>query len=223
MNGKRDWAVSASILSCRHTAIGEGVRRAEAAGAGFIHIDIMDGDYVDNMTVGPKLFDELKEICSLPLSVHLETGRPERFFRLFRETGADVITFQTDACSNPLHLIGEIKKSGKQVGAAIGPAYGIESVRYILPYLDYVNVMSVEPGYAGQRFEPSVYGKLRELRALLTENGYGARVSVDGGVNAENIPLLLEAGADILICGSSAFQNDTVEENIARLLHAGGA
>ena len=183
----------------------------------------MDGDYVDNMTFGPKLIDELKELCSLPLSVHLETGRPERFFRLFRDTKADIVSFQVDACSNPLHLIGEIRASGKQVGAAIGPAYGIETVRYILPYLDYVNVMSVEPGYAGQRFEPSVYGKLRELRALLTENGYGARVSVDGGVNEGNIPLLLEAGADILICGSSAFRNDTIEENIARLLRAGNS
>ncbi len=223
MSGRKDWAVSASILSCRHAAIGEGVRRAQNAGAGFIHIDIMDGDYVDNMTFGPKLVDELKEIVSLPLSVHLETGRPERFFRLFRDSKADIVTFQIDACSNPLHLIGEIRASGKQVGAAIGPAYGIESVRYILPYLDYVNVMSVEPGYAGQRFEPSVYGKLRALRGQIAENGYGTRLSVDGGVNAANASLLLEAGADILICGSSAFQNDAVEENIARLLRAGGA
>lgn len=215
-------AIAASILGCKHAAIGEAVKRAEAAGADSIHIDVMDGDYVDNLSFGPQLVHELGELTGLPLCLHLETKRPDRYFRLFRDSSAAEIAFQLDACSNPLHLIREIRKSGKRVGIGLGPAFAVETLRYVLPYLDSVIVMSVEPGYGGQPFESSVYQKLRQVRQLAQELGLAKvpTISVDGGVNVERIPRLVQEGADVLICGTSAFLGNRIEENLAALREA---
>ena len=213
-------SLSASILACRHTQIGSQVSRAVKAGASFIHIDIMDGVYVQNMTFGPQLIAELRQETDTPISIHFETFDPERMYSLFENSGADIFTFQMDACSNPIHLIQRIKKSGKKVCVGIGPAYPVSSVQYVIQHLDYLTVMSVEPGYGGQRFEESVYGKLREVRALIDSKGLKMQVAVDGGVNAHNIPLLKQAGADIMTCGTSLVREDRIEENAAVLLQA---
>ena len=215
------WALSASILGCKHAAIGDAVRRAEKAGARYIHIDVMDGNYVDNLTFGPQLVQELGELCSLPLSIHLETYRPDRYFRLFRDTPASAFSFQLDTCSNPFHLIQEMRASGKTVGVGIGPAISPEPLRYLLPQIDTVTVMSVEPGYGGQVFNPNVYEKIRQVRRMAEELERPVTICVDGGVDTDKIPRLLEAGADVLICGTSVFRGDRIEENIAALLKSG--
>lgn len=209
--------VSASILACDQTRIGEQIIKAEAAGIDYIHVDIMDGVYVENMTYGPQLVTDLKKISGLPVSVHFEVCHPETFFPIFADCGADIVTFQLDACANPLHLIQEIRKRGIKAGIGIGPTYGTERLAYLLPYIDWLIMMSAEPGYGGQPLNPSIYEKLREAQEIMVKTGSRVPVSVDGGVNGSNGLGLVEAGADVLIAGSYVFQDDAMAERVQNL------
>ncbi len=209
--------VSASILACDQMRIGEQIVAAEKAGVDFLHVDIMDGVYVENLTFGPQTVRDIKRISNLPVSVHLELLHPERYLSMFSEVGADILTFQLDACNNPIHFLKEIKKTGMKAGVGIGPAYGVENLKYLLHYIDWLILMSVEPGYGGQTFEPSVYEKLNRTLELMEETGYRVPISVDGGVNDEIGRELVAAGADVLIAGSYIFKNDDFSGAIGRL------
>lgn len=209
--------VSASILACDQTKIGEQVLAAEQAGADLLHVDVMDGVYVENLTFGPQMVQDIKRICNLPVSVHLELLQPERYLSMFSKAGADILTFQLDACNNPIHFIKEIKKAGMKAGLGIGPAYGVENLKYLLHHIDWLILMSVEPGYGGQTFEPSVYEKLKRTLELMDETGYHVPISVDGGVNDEIGKKLVEAGADLLIAGSYIFQHGDIAASIQSL------
>ena len=212
-------SISASILSADPAYIGRDLLQAIEAGATSVHVDVMDGYYVQNMTFGPALIHSLAKLTSAPICVHLEVGDPDRIAPLFYDTPCHSIVFQTDACHNPIHLLREIKAAGKCAGVGIGPAFGTETAKHILHHVEEVIVMSEEPGYAGQKFEASVYEKLRELKAMMKERGLEIPISVDGGVNAQNAAALIEAGTDILICGSSVF-NGNIPENTKKILHA---
>ncbi len=209
--------IEPSILSCDTTRLGEQVLAAQRGGADMFHIDIMDGIYVNNFTFGPRTVSDMKRITTVPLSVHLEVDRPEQYVDMFAAAGAAVYTFQLDACHNPIHLLKEIREAGMKAGVGIGPAYGVEGLRYLLPHIDYITLMSVEPGYEKQVFQDSVYDKLVSLKAMLKEQGYAIPVSIDGGVCPENGKKLLALGADSLIVGSYVFYSEDIETTVRQL------
>jgi len=209
--------IAPSILSCDTTKIGEQVMEAVKGGADCFHIDIMDGTYVNNFTFGPRMVSDLKKITDVPLAVHLEVSRPELYLDIFADAGADIFTFQLDACHNPINLLKRIRAKGMKAGIGIGPAYGVENLKYLFHHIDRIILMSVEPGFEKQTFEESVFEKLDEVRKMMNEAGCSIPVVIDGGVNMETGKKLKEKGADILVVGSYIFYSNNITETVRNL------
>lgn len=197
--------------------LGEQALAAERAGVHYFHVDVMDGHYVENLAFSPQTVTDLKALCSLPVSVHMETYRPENIAPMFLQAGADIITFQLDACQNPIHLLQSIRQGGALAGIGVGPAHSVEPLKYLLHHMDWLILMSVEPGYGGQAFERSVLDKIRTVRQWMDNCGRRIPICIDGGINPKTGRELLSAGADILISGSYLFQNDEIAQRAAAL------
>jgi ribulose-phosphate 3-epimerase len=206
-----------SILSADFTRLGEQVRRAEAAGADYIHVDVMDGRFVPNLTIGPFVVEAVRRVTTLPLDVHLMIEEPERYLGEFASAGASVLTVHQEACRHLYSTLVEIRKLGMRAGVSLCPATPIQTLEEIVDYVDLLLIMSVEPGFGGQRFIPSSLTKVRRARALLGEARSPAELEVDGGVDVETGPALIAAGADVLVAGSAVFRGDQIEENLQRL------
>ncbi len=211
--------IAPSILSADFARLGEQVRDAEAAGADYIHIDVMDGHFVPNITVGPLVVESLRPVTTLPLDVHLMITQPERYIPDFVRAGADILTVHVEACLHLHRTIHQIKELGIRAGVTLNPATPLVSLEEVLSDVDMVLIMSVNPGYGGQSYIPGSSAKITRLRHMLDARGLvDVDIEVDGGVKAHNAAEIVAAGANVLVLGSAIFnQEATVAQNIARI------
>jgi len=218
-----------SILSADFARLGEQVADATRAGADYIHVDIMDGHFVPNLTIGPMVVKAVRQATRLPLDVHLMIESPERCLRAFAEAGADVLTVHVEAGVHLHRVVHQIRELGEELGrrisaaVSLNPATSLSTLDVILPDVDLVLVMSVNPGFGGQSFIESTLEKIRELRHWITELGLPTQIEVDGGVTVKNAPAIVQAGADILVAGNTVFTSPDYRKTIAELRGASPA
>ncbi len=215
--------VAPSILAADFAALGEAVRAAEAAGADLIHVDVMDGHFVPNLTIGPPVVAALRRVTSLPLDVHLMVEAPERLIEAFVRAGADYLTVHPEACVHLHRTLQHIRASGVRAGVALNPATPETVLQYVLPLLDLVLVMSVNPGFGGQAFLPEVLPKLRAIRSWLDAAGRDeVLLAVDGGIDRHTASQVVAAGANVLVAGTAVFAApEGVKVAVAALRAAG--
>jgi len=213
--------IAPSILSADFGRLAEEVRSVEMAGADVIHVDVMDGHFVPNITIGPMVVKALRSVTKLPLDVHLMIEFPDRYIEAFARAGASWLTVHVEACSHIHRTINAIKALGVKAGAVLNPATSPSTLEYILADLDLVLVMSVNPGFGGQHFIPSSLDKIRHLRKLLASLDHYVPIEVDGGVNSQTIEAVVSAGADICVAGSAVFGSRDYAATIKKLKELG--
>ena len=209
--------ISPSILSADFSKLGEDVRAVDRAGADYIHIDVMDGHFVPNITIGPLVVEALRKVTDKPLDVHLMIENPDRYIPEFAAAGADIITVHQEAVPHLHRTIQLIRSLGKKAGVSLNPGTPVDTLDIVLDDLDLVLVMSVNPGFGGQSFIPSALGKIRALRERITTRGLATELQVDGGVKIDNIAEVVAAGADVLVAGSAVFNTEDYAATIKAL------
>lgn len=197
--------IAPSILSADFARLGEEVRAVADAGADMIHVDVMDGRFVPNLTIGPPVVAALRKATDLPLDCHLMVVEPERLVPAFLDAGADCVTFQIEATHHPQRLLAQIRSAGRRAGVAVNPATGLEFLDYLAADIDRLLVMTVNPGFGGQAFLPAMPWKIRRAREALDRAGSAAEIEVDGGINDATAPLVISSGATILVAGNHVF------------------
>ncbi len=213
--------IAPSILSADFARLGEQVKAAEAAGVDRLHVDVMDGHFVPNITIGPLVVRALRRVTDLRLDTHLMIEAPERYLEAFAQAGVSGLIVHVETCPHLHRTIQQIKELGIRAGVTLNPATPLVCLEEILPEVDIVLVMSVNPGFGGQSYIPSSTGRIARLRAMLDDIGSPAELEVDGGINPDTIAEAVEAGATVLVAGSAVFNGEgTVGENIRRLREA---
>ena len=209
--------LSPSILSADFSKLGEQIRLLDEAGAQYVHIDVMDGSFVPSISFGMPVMKSIRGCTDRMFDVHLMIEEPIRYIEDFAEAGADIITVHAEACKHLDRTIQAIKERGLLAGVALNPSTPIEMIRHVLSQVDMVLIMTVKPGFGGQKLIPYTIDKVAELKRLLVKNGWKADIEVDGGVTTDNVNRLLDAGANIIVAGSAVFQGD-IQENVHAFL-----
>ena len=209
--------ISPSILSADFARLAEAVQMVEAAGADWIHVDVMDGHFVPNLTVGPPMVEALRKVTSLPLDVHLMMTNPDDFIPEFVDAGADLLTVHVEACPHLHRTVQSIKERQIKAGVSLNPATSVTSVEEILGDVDLILVMSVNPGFGGQQFISSSLDKIRRIRTMMNNSRSSAHLEVDGGVNLTNVASVIQAGANVLVAGSAIFGSKNIPETIRQM------
>ncbi len=210
--------IAPSVLAADFTALGAEVRAAQAAGADYIHVDVMDGHFVPNITLGPAIVAALHRATGLPLDIHLMIEAPERYLADFAAAGATIITVHVETCPHLHRTVEQIRQAGARPGVTLNPATSLETVAEILPYVDQVLVMTVNPGFGGQSFIPTMTTKVARLREMIAATGRAIDIEVDGGIDVTTTPAIVAAGANVLVAGTAVFRHpDGIAGGIAAI------
>ena len=211
--------ISPSILSADFSQLGNEIKRLENGGADMIHVDVMDGHFVPNLTIGPPVIKALRNYTKLPFDVHLMIAPVHKYIKNYAEAGADIITIHPEATDNLKESINHIKELGKKVGVSLNPNTKIDVIKEFLNEINLVLIMSVHPGFGGQKFIPEVLQKIKELKKIKDQQNLSFDIEVDGGINFDNSKLVIEAGANILVSGTTIFKNNNgnIKKNIDTL------
>lgn len=209
--------ISPSILSADFARLADAVQQVEAAGADWIHVDVMDGHFVPNLTVGPPMVEALRKVTTLPLDVHLMMTNPDEFIPDFAKAGADILTVHVETCPHLHRTVQSIKEQNVKAGVSLNPATSVTTLEPILGDVDLLLVMSVNPGFGGQKFINGALGKIRQIRTMITASQCSPYLEVDGGITVKNASSVLKAGANVLVAGSAIFGSPNMPDAIRQL------
>ena len=212
--------IAPSILSADFSKLASEIERVETAGASQLHLDVMDGHYVPNLTFGPMIVEAVRRTTTLPLDVHLMIEHAERWVESYVDAGADMVAVHPETLYHPHLTLTSIRKRGKQAGIALNPGISLSAIEDLLPIVDYAIIMSVNPGWGGQKFIEGSFERARRLRQLAADAGTSLTIEIDGGMNTERVPQAAEAGIDVVIAGSAVFKADDPAAAISDMLQA---
>ncbi len=209
--------IAPSLLSCDFTKLQKEIESVEKAGAHLLHLDVMDGHFVPNLTIGPFIVEAIHRCTPLPLDVHLMIEEPQKYIASFIQAGATMISFHQEVIKSPEKIIDSIKKLGAKAGVALNPDTPLEKIKGTLPYVDFVLVMSVHPGFGGQKFIGASVSKIQDLKKWRETQGLSFEIEVDGGIKVDNIGLVAKAGANIFVSGSGIFKTPDIQKTISQM------